>query len=547
MRRLLPLVLVPCLLFAEEKIDSAANARIRQEEAERSQVMRLIHVVTDRYGPRLTGSPNHEAAAKWAAATLTAWGLKNARLEPWDFGHPGWTNDRASGYMLAPVKDGLTFKVLSWTPSTRGPVAGNVVQLIPPQGPPVEPREGGRASAPQYQGPAREELTAWLEANKGKVAGKIVLWGKAAVVPVNFTAPRMRGDDAELKARYGPDSPDAASPQRPTADPARLTAAQVNELVDPWLVANGALVRMNDAGLTHGEIRAFQNRAYDVAKAVPTVVLRNEDFGRVERLLGDGETVQLEFNIINLTWPAGKTTYNVAAEIPGTDKADEVVMLGGHLDSWHAATGATDNGTGSAVMMEAVRLIQTLGLKPRRTIRIALWSAEEQGLLGSSAYVKEHFGTYEAPKPDFSKFVAYLNVDAGTGRIRGASIFGPPEAAAVLRAELAPFEDLGVVGAAATRSRATGGTDSTSFNAAGLAGVGFSQDPIEYNAVTWHTNLDTYERVVPEDVKQAATVVAAAVWSLANRDEALPKFSKEDMPAPATATATVNPPARSAR
>ena len=301
-------------------------------------------------------------------------------------------------------------------------------------------------------------------------------------------------------------------------------------------MAGGAVVRVNDAGMTHGEIRAFQNRSYDVAKAVPTVVLRNEDFGRIERLLGDGEDVRLEFNIVNNTYPEGKTTYNVVAEIPGTDKADEVVMLGGHLDSWHAATGATDNATGCSVMMEAVRLLQALGLKPRRTVRIAMWSAEEEGLLGSEAYVKEHFGTYENPKPDFAKFQAYFNVDDGTGRLRGASVFGPPDAAAVLRAALAPFEDLGVMGVSATRSRATGGTDSTSFNAAGLAGVGMAQDPIEYNGVTWHTNLDTYERAVPEDLKQAATVVAAAVWNLANRDQPLPRFSKEDMPAPASTT-----------
>ena len=167
----------------------------------------------------------------------------------------------------------------------------------------------------------------------------------------------------------------------------------------------------------------------------------------------------------------------MVAEIPGTDKADELVMLGGHLDSWHSATGATDNAAGSAMMMEAVRLIQKLGLKPRRTIRIGLWSAEEQGLLGSKAYVKEHFGTFEEQKPEYAKFVAYLNIDSGTGRPRGASIFGPPEAATVLRSVLAPFADLGVVGAIATDSRREGGTDSTSFNAAGLAGVGIGQDP----------------------------------------------------------------------
>jgi len=207
-------------------------------------------------------------------------------------------------------------------------------------------------------------------------------------------------------------------------------------------------------------------------------------------------------------------------------------MLGGHLDSWHAATGATDNAVGCTIMLEAARIIRTLGLKPRRTIRVALWSGEEQGLLGSKAYVKEHFGTFERPKPEYFKFNGYFNIDSGTGRIRGATVFGPPEAATAIRHALAPFEDLGVVGAIATASRRTGGTDSTSFNEAGLPGIGLTQDPIEYGSHTWHTNLDTYERIVESDVRSAAIVVAAAVYHLAMRDEMLPRFTKEKMPAP---------------
>jgi carboxypeptidase Q len=543
MRKLLAALFLPLLLAAQEKIDANTNARIRQEEAERSQVMRIVHVLTDRYGPRLTGSPNYDAAAKWAAATLTEWGLKNARLEPWDFGHPGWTNDRAAGYMLAPVKENLKFEVLSWTPSTKGTAVGTAVQLIPPTGgvrapdPAAQAGPGRGASGPQFRGPTKDELAAWMDANKQLISGKMVMIGKAASVPVDFRPAATRRDDAQLRQQYALNNP---SPGRgrgagPAADPERMTTAQVNEAIDAWLAASGALMRLNDAGLTHGEIRAFHNRTYDVSKAVPTVVLRNEDFGRMERLLGDREEVRLEFNIVNSMWPEGKTTYNVVAEIPGSDLGEEVVMLGGHLDSWHGATGATDNATGVSVMMEAVRLMQTLGLKPRRTIRIALWSAEEQGLLGSKAYVEEHFGSFEKPKADFAKFVAYFNVDDGTGRIRGANIFGPSEATAALRAALAPFEDMGVVGASATRSRVAASTDSTSFNAAGLAGINLAQDPIEYDAVTWHTNLDTYERVIPEDMKQMATVVAGAVWHLANRDQALARFPGGEMPPPAAA------------
>ena len=235
---------------------------------------------------------------------------------------------------------------------------------------------------------------------------------------------------------------------------------------------------------------------------------------------------------MNRTYPAGRTSYNAVAEIPGTDKADEVVMLGGHLDSWHSATGATDNAIGCAVMMEAARILRAIGVQPRRTIRVALWGGEEQGLLGSKAYVEQHFGTAENPKPEFAKFNGYFNVDSGTGRIRGASVFGPPEAGRILAEFFKPFETaFGIYGATSTPSRASGGTDSTSFNAAGLPGIGLSQDPIEYNSHTWHTNLDTYERIVEDDVKKSAIAIASAVYHVAMRDEMLPRFAKDAMPA----------------
>jgi Zn-dependent M28 family amino/carboxypeptidase len=248
--------------------------------------------------------------------------------------------------------------------------------------------------------------------------------------------------------------------------------------------------------------------------------------------MADGTAVEIEASIVNMTYPEGQTSYNAIAEIAGSDLKDEVVMAGGHLDSWHTATGATDNAIGCAIMMEAARILKSLGVNPRRTIRIALWSGEEEGLLGSQAYVKAHFGSAEAPKPEFAKLNGYLNIDTGTGRIRGASVFGPPEAARVLAEILAPFKDLKVYGATATTSRATGGTDSTSFHSAGLPGIGFTQDTIEYNSHTHHTNLDTYERVIETDVRDAAVVVAAVLFQLANRDAMLPRFSTADMPAP---------------
>jgi Zn-dependent M28 family amino/carboxypeptidase len=221
-------------------------------------------------------------------------------------------------------------------------------------------------------------------------------------------------------------------------------------------------------------------------------------------------------------------------------------MLGGHLDSWHAATGATDNAIGCAIMMEAARILKTLGVKPRRTIRVALWSGEEEGLLGSQAYVKQHFGSFEDPKPGYEKFGGYFNIDSGTGRVRGAGVFGPPEAAAIMREILEPFKGDGVMGAVATRSRALGGSDNTSFSNAGMPGIGMGQDPIEYNSNTWHTNLDTYERIIEDDVKKNAMVVAWSVYRLAMADTLLPRLAKADMPAkppetPATSTQPSTP------
>jgi Zn-dependent M28 family amino/carboxypeptidase len=275
-------------------------------------------------------------------------------------------------------------------------------------------------------------------------------------------------------------------------------------------------------------IRAFANNTYDTGKAIPTVVLRNEDYGRISRLLADKQNVELEFDIVNRTYPEGRTSYNAIADIPGT--TDEVVMLGGHLDSWHAATGATDNAVGCAVVMEAARILKAIGVKPRRTIRVALWSGEEQGLRGSRAYVREHFGTFEEPKPAFGTFGGYVNIDNGTGRPRYMSVFGPPSAADVLRETIAPLKDLGVLGASAIARRQGFNSDHGAFNEAGLPGIQVGQDPIEYNSHTWHSNLDTYERIVEEDVMKSAIVIAATVYHLATRDELLPRLSKGDMP-----------------
>jgi carboxypeptidase Q len=541
-------VLSACLvLVAQEKVDEATAARMRSEELEHSKIMHTLHMLTDRYGPRVTGTPNHEAAAKWAVAEMTSWGMKNGHLEAWDFGHPGWLNESATGAITAPVRENVKFEVLAWTPSTNGPVSASAVEIVPPQGP-LPPAmdngggRGGRGGAPARLGPTKDEMAQWIAATKDKVRGKIVLVGKAAVIPVNFDPPAKRRTDEQVRAQYDGSGGGGRGGRgggggrgRGETDPNRLTPVQAAEHIDAMLLANGALLRINDAARGEGIIVAQQHRAYDISKTVPTVILRNDDYGRVERLLDDGDDVKLQFNIVNHIYPEGKTSYNAIAEIPGTDKADEVVMLGGHLDSWHGGTGATDNAIGCSIMMEAARLIEALQLKPRRTVRVALWSGEEEGLLGSLAYVKQHFGTAEDPKPEFFKLDAYFNIDSGTGKPRGGSVFGPAEAASALRGVFGLFTDWGVGGVSNTNSRQTGGTDSTSFNNAGLPGIGMQQDPIEYGSMTHHTNLDTYERIIPDDVEKAAAIIAAAVWQVANRDQMIPRFTKDTMPAPVAA------------
>ena len=534
------------LPMAQSRIDPAINDKIRQEEASHSQIMRTMHYLTDVYGPRLTGSPNHKAAAEWAVKQMTEWGFSNGHLEPWEFGHPGWTNEHVDAHIVSPMRAALVVQPLAWTPGTKGVVTAKAFNLIPPQGPELPQAEGARGGGrgPQRQGPTQAELTAYLDSIKSKVVGAAVLVGKPAVVPVNFQPEATRLTDVEAKCRYEEDpasDPEcqgqrgrgfgnrggAGAPQPPTD---RLTARQVNTQIDDFLVANKAAVRIDDAGRWNGIVTAPNNRTYDETKQPPTLVMRNDDYGRIARVLADGTPVTLEVSIANKWYPEGHTSYNTIAEIPGTDKKDEVVMLGGHLDSWHVATGATDNAVGCAVMMEAARILKAIGVQPRRTIRVALWSGEEEGLLGSLAYVEQHFGTAEHPKPEFAKLDAYLNIDSGTGRARGAGIFGPPEAAAILRRTLEPFKDVGVAGATATASRATGGTDSTSFNHAGLPGIGFGQDSIDYNPHTHHTNLDTYERIIEDDVKTSATVIAAVLYELAMRDEMVPRFAADKMP-----------------
>ncbi|NOT63324.1 MAG: M28 family peptidase, partial [Acidobacteria bacterium] len=333
--------------------EAEIQTRIRQEAMNNSQIMRTLHYFTDVYGPRLTGSPNHEAAAKWAVKQMAAWGLANAHLEPWNFGHDGWSNERTSAFIVAPIKETLSCEVLAWTPGTNGTISASVVQLTLPEN------------------PNKEALDNYFAAQADKVKGKIALIGKHQIPMVRFAPNNLRMDDQMLAQRMAgggfggrPGGGNRGGSDGQAPPPGTLTTAQVAEALDAFLIKSGAVLRVNDGGREHRQIRAFNNRSFDPKKALPTVIVSNEDYGRITRILSNKEfgstPVELEFNIVNRFHPEGKTSYNTIAEIPGTDKADEVIMLGGHLDSWHAATGATDNAIGCAMMMEAARILQSL-------------------------------------------------------------------------------------------------------------------------------------------------------------------------------------------
>jgi len=555
-----------CLLLAAVPVAAPAPeapevyAQIRAEETNNSKIMWIIHEVADVYGPRVTGTPNLKAADDWAVRTMASWGLANTHLEPWTFQPesaatpvPGWENVDLVAEAVTPFHGQLMAKPLAWTPSTKGAVTAQVVLIdppgmAPPRGggfnffggspPPPEPKWAAppMPAAPKPADPkqlTQAELDAYLNSVKEKVHGAIVFVGKHVQVPEEMNPAPMRRSEDEWKSRFDAKNPRPFRfPEQPKLPEGQLTRQEVSRQVDQFLVDNGALVRVNDAGRAHGVIVAQQNATYDWTRAVPTLVMRNEDYGRISRLMDDGTAVTLKIDIQNKEYPEGTTVYNAIGEIPGSDKKDEIVMLGGHFDSWHDATGATDNGIGASMMLEAVRILTTLHVQLRRTIRIALWSGEEEGLLGSLAYVEQHFGSFENRKPEFAKLDAYFNIDSGTGKPRGGSVFGPPGAADMVRDAMTPFAEWGFMGVTPSDSRRVGGTDSTSFSNAGLPGIGLAQDAFDYGSFTHHTNLDNYERIYEEDVREGAVEIASAVYAVAMADQMLPRFKDSEMPKP---------------
>jgi carboxypeptidase Q len=504
--RLAALLLVAALPLAaqepppvvQEHVDLGVMRRIREEGLTRSHVDSLAEYLTDVIGPRLTGSSGMRRANEWTAQTLRQWGLVNVRIEPWDsaFGR-GWERVSYSGRIVDPFVQPLSAQPLAWSGSTRGLVTCPVVLL-------------------------EVEDTTQLAQYTGRLKGACVLRGAPRDIPPEFR-PIVRRFDAD--SLLAPPAP----PRRPEGPVANLTPEQraerfrqmraVAARINAWLRHEQPAVILQPSNWTYGMLlvqggpEAGPARDSAGYEPLPALLVQHEEYGTMYRNVKAGRPVRLEVSVQNRFLNDDRNAYNTLAEIPGGDKAGEVVMVGAHLDSWHGGTGATDNGAGTVVMMEAMRILRALNLPLRRTVRIGLWSGEEQGLLGSRAWVRKHAA-------ELGQISAYLNVDNGTGRLRGVWDQMDSAAIPVFQQILAPFQDLGVVVA---RHGNTGGTDHLSFVAAGVPGFNFIQDPIEYGIRTHHSNVDTYERLEIGDLEQAATVVAWTVYELANRDDMMPR------------------------
>jgi carboxypeptidase Q len=504
-------------VWSQEKIDLETISRIRYEGFRNSKVMDLATGLMDSIGERLTGSPNMKRANEWTRDQLTAMGLSNAHLESWGPFGRGWANQYVNARMTSPDIVPLLVYAKAWTPGTNGVIQGKCMRVN------IEDKKD-------------------FDKYKGKLAGMILIFGpEAEVKPIN-EAPFKRLSDDELAKITEYQIPSEHQPFR-FAD--FLKRQQFVKELNQFLADEKVLAVIDHSRGTAGGGTVFvqSGGSYKVGETttVPQLTMAVEHWTRIARLLQQKKDVMLELNVANTFYDDDPMQYDTIAEIPGTDKKDEVVMLGAHLDSWHAGTGATDNGAGTIVMMEAVRILKALDIKPLRTIRIGLWSGEEQGLFGSQGYVQQHFGSRPAMddplmkgmptllrreagpvtvKPEQAKVSAYFNVDNGTGKIRGVYLQENAAVAPIFEAWMRPFKDLGMT---ALTMRNTGGTDHLSFDAVGIPGFQFIQDPIEYETRTHHSNMDVYDRLQPDDLKQAAVIVASFVYEAAMRDKMLPR------------------------
>jgi len=514
---------------AQEKVDLETISKIRYEGFRNSKVMEIASGLMDQIGPRLTGSPNMLRANEWTRDKLKEFGLVNSHLESWEPFGRGWANEFTSVRMVSPDMAPLIAYAKAWTPGTNNAVRGKVVRV-------------------NIRGP--QDLAKY----RGKLAGKIVLAGddpeiKPSVEPLSERLNEKSLTDIE---HYQIPSERSNLAFREFAQRARFNRT-LNKFFEDEKVL--AVIDHSRGNIGGGTVFVQQGGSYKVGQTVGTtqITLAAEHWTRIARILAAKKDVELELNVKNNFYdgPDAMAPNDTIAEIPGTDKKDEVVMLGAHLDSWHTGTGATDNGAGTVVMMEAVRILKALDLKPRRTIRIGLWSGEEEGLLGSEWYVQHHFGSRPAStdpdrkgdpsvrrrengpmtiKPEQAKVSVYFNVDNGSGKIRGVFLQENAAVEPIFDAWMKPFHDLGMD---TLTMRNTGGTDHLSFDAAGIPGFQFIQDPLDYETRTHHSNMDVYDRLQPEDLKQMAVIVASFVYMAAQREQMFPrKPIEKELPPP---------------
>ncbi|MEP6731248.1 MAG: M20/M25/M40 family metallo-hydrolase [bacterium] len=537
------LFVVAPALRAQEKVDVATMERIKTEETNHGQVMDIMSWLSDVYGPRLTWSPNTLRARDWTMGQMKSWGLANVHEEKWDTPTGlGWENEHFSFNAKGEVPFIVEAVPQAWSGSTKGVAIGH--PLLIQAGCSDELRE-------KYSGKLKNAFLMLRPpvnsavASFAPVATRLTdsaLTTMAAVQPSVGGGGGGRGGFSGAAAALSPtcekqfqrdsiavaSSASAAAAAGFFAFRGRGGVNIADTLTLRWLEKQGVgAIMLVDVNHTGGNIGTNNGapRAKGVAR-IPTVHVAQESYGRIARMLDKKIPVTLELNMQNKFYPENTGSFNIIGEIPGTDPQlkDEVVMIGAHFDSWHSGTGATDNGAGSGVMLEAMRLLKALNLSPRRTIRIALWTGEEQGLLGSTAYVKQHFGARDTlgfhATDEQKKLAAYFNVDNGSGKIRGVFLQGIEAERPIFNAWMGPFKDIGMNTLTISN---TGGTDHLSYIAVGLPGFQFIQDPLDYGDFTHHTNQDVYERLQPDDMKFNSAVVASFAWQAAQRDEKLPR------------------------
>lgn len=498
---------IPTLVVAQtEKIDTSVMNQIRLEGMQHSKVMDIAFHLTEASGPRLTGSPGFMRAANYAKDQLSQWGLVNAKLDPWgDFGK-SWELEKSYVAMTAPWYKSLEAYPKAWTGGTGDSQNAEVILIT-----------------------AKD--SADLDNYKGKLAGKILILDRNDSYQLSFKPDAARYTDEELDSmeniKMQPEDTAALRRRREQFRNRNRNEQSMLNTLKSIAVSEGAIAIFSSSPRNHdGTIFVQQAGPYQITDPPNflDIALQWEDYMTIVRLLRNNIPVKMDVDVKTKFFTDDTKGYNVIAEIPGTDKKlkDEIVMLGGHLDSWQGGTGATDNGAGSMVMMEAVRILKAIGIKPRRTIRIALWSGEEQGLLGSRGYVKKTFANPADMKllPAHEKLSAYFNVDNGTGKIRGLYLQGNEAVRAIFKQWLLPFNDLG---AKTLTISNTGGTDHLSFDAVGLPGFQFIQDPLEYGTRNHHSNMDVYDHLQQDDLRQASVIVAAFVYDAAMRDDKLPR------------------------